>query len=384
MKIRSITIGLDPGFPLKTARITHGGRFAQEVKTICEAEGLAVQTLRLATPPFPQYLAGCSPAAVLRFAQELEACCLANGLDYCALGPVDPGLPEEQKFVDLLPDLIAGTEAVFVSARLGNGDQVPTRPVTQAIAGIMRKIADVTPDGFGNLRFAAGIHIRAQTPFFPAAFHAGPPAVSLALEAADVVASVAQPDLSPAGLVARIQQEFERQLRPLEQRLERLEPQPFRFAGFDLSPAPGPESSIAWAIERISAAPFGSPGTLAAAALVTAALKATALEQCGYCGLMLPVLEDAGLAERNNQGKISLPQLLTYSAVCGTGLDTIPLAGNVSQQHLMGLLSDVGALGWKLQKPLSVRVLPIPGRQVGEMTTFDFPYFVNTQIMDVS
>ena len=98
-----------------------------------EAEGLAVQTLRLATPPFPQYLAGCSPAAVLRFAQELEACCLANGLDYCALGPVDPSLPEEQKFVDLLPDLIAGTEGVFVSARLGNGDQVPTRPVTQTI-----------------------------------------------------------------------------------------------------------------------------------------------------------------------------------------------------------------------------------------------------------
>ena len=386
MKIRSITIGLDPGFPLKTARITQGGRFAKEVKTICEAEGVAVQTLRLATPPFPQYLAGRSPAAVLRFAQELEACCLANGLDYCALGPVDPSLPEQQQYVDLLPDLIAETDAVFVSARLGNGDQVPARPVTQAIARIMQTVAETTPDGFGNLRFAAGIHIRAQTPFFPAAFHAGAPAVSLALEAADVVASVAQPDLSPVGLVARIRQAFEHQLRPLEQRLKGFGQQPFRFAGFDLSPAPGPgsESSIARAIERISAAPFGRPGTLAAAALVTAALKETVLDQCGYCGLMLPVLEDAGLAERNNQGKIRLSQLLTYSAVCGTGLDTIPLAGTVSQQHLMGLLSDVGALGWKLQKPLSVRLLPIPGKQVGEMTTFDFPYFVNTQIMDVN
>ena len=383
MKIRSITIGLDPGFPLKTARIAHGGRFAQAVKAMCEEEGLAVQTLRVATPPFPQYLADCSPATVLRFARELEACCLANGLDYCALGPVDPGRPEERRFVDLLPDLIAGTETVFASARLGNGDQVPTQPVTQAIAGIMKTISDTTPDGFGNLRFAAGIHIRAQTPFFPAAFHAGAPAVSLALEAADVVEAVARPDLGPDGLMARIPQAFERQLRPLERRLKRLGPQPFRFAGFDLSPAPGPGSSIARAIERISAVPFGSPGTLAAAALVTAALKETALDQCGYCGLMLPVLEDAGLAERNNQGEIRLPQLLTYSAVCGTGLDTIPLAGKVSQPDLMGLLSDVGALGWKLQKPLSVRLLPVPGKQVGEMTTFDFPYFVNTQIMAV-
>ena len=383
MKIRSITIGLDPGFPLQTARITHAGGFAREVRTLCEAEGLAVQTLRLATPPFPQYLAGRSPATVLRFAQELEECGLANGLDYCALGPIDPGRPEERQFVELLPDLIAGTESVFVSARLGTGDDLPARPVTQAIAGIMKRIADRTPDGFGNLRFAAGIHIRAQTPFFPVAFHSGTPAVSLALEAADVVESVARPDLSPDELSARIRQAFEDRLRPLEGRLKRLGQQHFRFAGFDLSPAPGPGSSIARAIERISAAPFGSPGTLAAAALVTAALKETALDQCGYCGLMLPVLEDAGLAECNNQGKIRLPQLLTYSAVCGTGLDTIPLAGKVSQAQLMGLLSDVGALGWKLRKPLSVRVLPIPGKQVGEMTTFDFPYFVNTQIMAV-
>ena len=385
MKIRSITIGLDPGFPLKTARIKAAGRFATEVKLLCGEEGFQVQTLRLATPPFPQYLAGHSAATVLRFAQELEACCLATGLDYCALGPVDLSRPAEQQFGDLLPELIAETESVFVSARLGNGDQVPTRPVTHAVAGIMKTIADTTPDGFGNLRFAAGIHIRPHTPFFPAAFHTGTPTVALALEAADAVASVAQSDCSPAESVARIRRAFEQQLGPLEQRMKRLGQQPFRFAGFDLSPAPGPgpDGSIARAIEKISAVPFGSPGTLAAAALVTSALKETALDHCGYCGLMLPVLEDAGLAERNNQGKIRLSQLLTYSAVCGTGLDTIPLAGNVSQQQLMGLVADVGALGWKLQKPLSIRLLPIPGKQVGEMTTFDFPYFVNTKVMAV-
>ena len=383
MKIRSITIGLDPGFPLKTARIKAGGRFAKGVKIICEEEGIEVQTLRLATPPFPQYLAGCSPATVLRFAQELEACCLTNGLDYCALGPVDLSRPDEHRFVDLLPALIAETESVFVSARLGNGAQVPTRPMTRAVACIIKTIADTTPDGFGNLRFAAGIHIRPHTPFFPAAFHSGAPAVAFALEAADVVASVAQSDFSPAESVARIHKAFEQQLGPLERRMKRLGQQHFRFAGFDFSPAPGPESSIAQAIEKISAVPFGSPGTLAAAALVTAALKEITLDHCGYCGLMLPVLEDAGLAERNNQGKIRLSQLLTYSAVCGTGLDTIPLAGNVSSQQLMGLVSDVGALGWKLQKPLSIRLLPIPGKHVGEMTTFDFPYFVNTKTMAV-
>ena len=122
---------------------------------------------------------------------------------------------------------------------------------------------------------------------------------------------------------------------------------------------------------------------MAAAAQITAALKQTRLRTCGYCGLMLPVLEDVGLAERNTQGLLRLSSLLSYSAVCGTGLDTIPLAGEVSVGQLAAVLSDVAALGWKLAKPLSARLLPVPGKQVGETTRFDFAYFVNTRVMAV-
>ena len=385
VKIRSITMGLAPGFPLQTERIKKAGLFAKQIKTLCEEEGYEVQTLRLATPPFPQYLTGQSSAAVLRFAQELEACCVENGLEYCALGPVDLGQREEHAFADLLPDLIAQTEVVFASVRLGDGQQPPSASMTQAVAEMMRKIARSTADGFGNLRFAAGIHIRPHTPFFPAAYHSGTPAFGLACQAADVVASAANADLSPADTVGQIRTAFERQLAPLERRLQKHGQGRFRFVGYDLSPAPGPgpDGSIARAIESISGVAFGAPGTLAAAALVTAGVKETALQQCGYCGLMLPVLEDAGLAACNDQGNIRLSQLLTYSAVCGTGLDTIPLAGDVSQRELAQLLSDVNALGWKLEKPLSVRLLPIPGKRVGEMTTFDFPFFVNTRVMAV-
>ena len=97
----------------------------------------------------------------------------------------------------------------------------------------------------------------------------------------------------------------------------------------------------------------------------------------------MPVLEDVGLAERNNQGLLRLSSLLSYSAVCGTGLDTIPLAGDVSVAQLAAVLSDVAALGWKLAKPLSARLLPIPCKGVGETTQFDFAYFVNTKVMAV-
>jgi uncharacterized protein len=99
--------------------------------------------------------------------------------------------------------------------------------------------------------------------------------------------------------------------------------------------------------------------------------------------LMLPVLEDVGLAERNTQGLLRLSSLLAYSAVCGTGLDTIPLPGDVSEAQLTAVLLDVATLGWKLAKPLSARLFPIPGKQAGERTEFDFAYFVNTTVMAV-
>ena len=69
---------------------------------------------------------------------------------------------------------------------------------------------------------------------------------------------------------------------------------------------------------------MGSSGTLTAAAIITRALKAIPVKQAGYSGLMLPVLEDTVLAQRWSEGRLAIDSLLAYSAVCGTGLDTIP------------------------------------------------------------
>src|SRR5207302_5491012 len=90
------------------------------------------------------------------------------------------------------------------------------------------------------------------------------------------------------------------------------------FAGIDLSPAPLGEDSITAALELCGFGPVGTPGTLAVAAALTSALKQTGLPTCGYCGLMLPVLEDALLGRRWEEGLVNAHQLLLYSAVCGT------------------------------------------------------------------
>jgi uncharacterized protein len=155
------------------------------------------------------------------------------------------------------------------------------------------------------------------------------------------------------------------------------------FEGTDLSPAPFPsaEVSIGSAIEAAGVDRFGAPGTLFVAALITRALRRTHLRRTGFSGLMLPVLEDATLAERLSAHPLDLHALLLYSAVCGTGLDTVPLPGDISEAELTGVFLDVATLSAALSKPLTSRLLPVPGASGGDMTSFDFPYFANGRVL---
>jgi uncharacterized protein (UPF0210 family) len=95
---------------------------------------------------------------------------------------------------------------------------------------------------------------------------------------------------------------------------------------------------------------------------------------------MLPVMEDTLLARRWEEGWVGLDQLLAYSAVCGTGLDTVPLPGDSSVGELTRLICDMATLAVRLKKPLSARLLPVPGKGAGERTDFSSPYIVNTLI----
>jgi uncharacterized protein (UPF0210 family) len=101
----------------------------------------------------------------------------------------------------------------------------------------------------------------------------------------------------------------------------------------------------------------------------------------GYCGLMLPPLEDTGLASDAAAGRYTLRDILLHSAVCGIGLDTVPIPGDTPIASIAGLLRDVAALSsrWSL-KPLSVRVFPVPDAKAGDMTTFDNPHLTNTTV----
>ena len=383
MNVRSVTcfVNVEGDPPGWSAAVRRAGDLARQAKAGLESGGFPVQSLRLATQPFSQW-----PIDPVHLVPELWAQSAAAGFDYLSVGPVlADGAHADLSRLEQIPDLIRTTEAVFAGvlvARQGGGIHLGA---IRQVAHAIREIAHSTPQGFGNLRLAVLANVLPHAPFFPAAYHdGGSPALALATESADLAVEAFAADGPLALVQERLRASVEAAstrmvalVRPLAERLG------FRFAGIDFSLAPFPEDSrsIGAAVERLGVERFGAPGTLFAAALLTDCLRRADFPRCGFSGLMLPVLEDLTLATRSREGLFGVSDLLLYSAVCGTGLDTVPLPGDVSEDELAGILLDVAALALRLAKPLTARLMPVPGKKAGDPTEFDFSYFANGCIL---
>ena len=381
MKIRSITCFVDPGWPLASAALKPVEKLAERARPAFEAAGFEVQSTRLATTPFPKLIGSGDTQSAVRLAQALNTASRSMGVDYLSLGPALVEVPESYAAI---PEVLAVTEAVFLSGMLTVDGQL-SLPAVRRCAQVICSLAAILPNGFANLYFAALANVSPGAPFFPAAYHAsGEPIFALAMEAADLAVSA----FEHAASLAQARQNL---VQAVEQGAERLVQVAYvlerdcgvRFGGIDFTLAPFPQTdrSIGAALEVLGIESVGLSGTLAAAAFLTDTLDRARFPRAGFNGLMLPVLEDAVLAQRLGQGLLSVQDLLLYSAVCGTGLDTIPLPGDVSPEQLSAVLLDLAALALRLDKPLTARLMPIPGKRAGEPTEFDFPYFANSRIL---
>ncbi|MGD8402360.1 MAG: DUF711 family protein [Anaerolineales bacterium] len=381
MKIRSITYFLDPGWPLNENKFQAAGRFLDEAKSAFEAEGYQVQTTRLATIPFPTLLKGEINQAI-SLAQDIEHIATELGIAYTALGPA---LPEFPASYDIIPEAIAATENVFFSGVMADRNNI--HPATlRACAKVIVRCAPLDPNGFGNLYFAALANVPPGAPFFPAAYHQGDrPAFAIATEAADLaVEAFNRPwtvDEGRIRLVSSIEKHGQALVR-IATDLQSASPST-TFGGIDFSLAPFPtdEQSLGGAVERIGIPKIGMHGSLASAALLTEAVDRADFQHTGFSGFMQPVLEDSVLAKRAAEGTLTIKDLLLYSTVCGTGLDTVPLPGDVSADQIAALLLDLSALALRLDKPLTARLMPIPGKKAGDPTGFDFEFFANSKVM---
>ncbi len=382
MKIRSITYFMNTGWPPDEAKIAAAGKFLAHAKSLYEAEGYTVQTTRLATTPFSQTLGLDMIGLTPRLAMRISKAIAEAGIDYASLGPAMPDVLESY---DMIPDAIQAAENIFFSGEMGSLQKGISIEAVKACAQVIVKTAKITAGGFANLRFAALANVPAGSPFFPAAYHDNDaPAFALALEAADLaVSAFSSAETLEDGRKALIEQ-IETHGRQLAYLGSTFKYQySIRFGGIDFSLAPFPETtqSLGTAFENVGVPRTGLHGSLASAALLTEAIDRADFTRAGFSGLMMPVLEDANLSRRAAEGTLSVKDLLLYSAVCGTGLDTIPLPGDATADQIAALLLDVAVLGVRLNKPLTARLMPIPGKKVGDPSNFDFGFFANSKVM---
>ena len=389
MKVRSVTI-FAPLVPQDEAALAPFAAFGRTARRALEEAGYTVQTVRLATPPWPRAFP--DPARAVAAAIWLDQNAPPMGIEYISLGPVEAAQPgDHDAAIAACTPILAATQNLFCTVQIADARDGINPRAALAAAKVIEANSRLDPDGFGNLRFAALANVGPGSPFFPAAYSDparspdAPLAFALALESADLAVRAYDGADSLQEAMERLSASLEETARGLVAVLEPLAAEhraAFLGLDFSLAPFPDAEHSGAGAIESLGAAPFGAMGTLAAAALTTQALQRADYPRCGFSGLMLPVLEDSVLAARASEGTYGLHSLLLYSAVCGTGLDTVPLPGNTTPETLAAILLDVAALAVRLDKPLTARLMPVPGKRGGEPTTFDFPFFANGAILN--
>lgn len=381
MKIRSITYFCNPKFPLEEKVLKAAGRFLTKARSAYEAAGYEVQTVRLATVPFPRILGAENIDRLLEYTAQVAEVAKGLSMGYVSLGPA---LPEMPRSYEVIPDAIFVSKNVFFGGVMADKTRGLDLAAVHACAEVIVKSAPIEPNGFANLQFAALANVPAGAPFFPAAYHdRDRPAFAIATESADLAVQAFEHATSIEegrnNLVAEIEKHGQN-LAKVAKSLVSVSP---KFLGIDFSLAPFPDDahSLGNAVEKMGIPKIGLHGSLAAAAILTEAVDRANFPHTGFSGFMQPVLEDSILAKRAAEGTLSIKDALLYSAVCGTGLDTIPLPGDTTAEQLVPLLLDLSALALRLDKPLTARLMPIPGKKAGDDTNFDFGFFANSKVM---
>jgi hypothetical protein len=382
VNIRALTGFLDPGWPVDSQSVSALASCLIAARDALADAGYPVQSLRLATPPPDEFSRSVPPGDRPALARQLEAECFVQGIDYAALGPA---LPENPSGFPVIPEILATTENVFASGLFADPEGGLSLAAARACAEVIRDSSTALPDGFANLRFAALANVPAGAPFFPAAYHrGGPPALAVATEGAELAVDALRDVPSLATARRRLVSMIEAHAAAISRYAQRAAiEREVHFLGIDFSLAPFPEHgrSLGAALELLGLPAAGLAGTVAAAAFLTDCLDQAQFLRTGFCGLLLPPLEDEILAARAAEGSLTVGDLLLCSAVCGTGLDTIPLPGDTAVEDMTAVLADLGALALRLDKPLTARLMPIPGRVAGDEVHFDFPYFADSRVM---
>jgi uncharacterized protein len=346
--------------------------------------GYKTETIRIVTQPLAELVSGQSDDDALRLLKAIDDLSAKEGF-IPSVGPAMMRDSDDPRVMRLLEKALSTLPNIQANSIIAADDGIHWNVIRES-AALVRYLTDHASPSHGNFNFTATAMVKPYGPFYPGAYHTGDGRqFSIGFESANVVQEVfARTHGNFDGSVAELTKQLTIHAKVAESvGAQVAASRGWTFMGVDPTPAPLGDVSIGAAIETYTGSKFGSSGTMTAALIITTAVKAVPVKQVGYSGLMVPVLEDRLLARRWAEGTITTDALLAYSAVCGTGLDTIPYPGDISVNQLARIFGDVASLAWKWNKPLSARLQPVAGKKAGDLTEFSGPFLFNTTLHEV-
>jgi hypothetical protein len=291
---------------------------------------------------------------------------------------------------DLALTIIKKYPKSFVNLIVAKDNKIDYDAIARA-SKFIKSVSRLDNSGYNNFRVGVSCNVNPNTPFFPYTYASKEKGFSIGLEMPKVFNSVIRSNshLSLDRLRDNLVIELNPLLKEINNLASSLESNDYCFHGLDLSLAPFPEegSSVAEIIELLGIDQQGGNGTLFVTSYLTDILKTLIkknnFKATGFNGVMYSLLEDSFMGKRNSSNIYSIDSLISYSSVCGCGLDMVPLPGDVFEEEISSIILDVAALSTVLDKPLGVRLLPIPMKQEHEFTEFNMDFLFNTRIKKV-
>ena len=397
-KIRTITIftTLTQDKSLWEQTLVKATYFCNSLSQEFIKDGYEVQSIRLVSNPFGEYLNTTNAQTAIIDLREITQ--ILDTLQTPLRIRFAIGEAKNKEQIAMLPLLIkhCGDLANACVNVVLDENGVLDNEVILCCAQTVKEISECTVRGEGNFNFTVNFNCKPLIPYFPASYYHGhnenerAPFV-IGLETPDLLVEVLKQQKKSSHNVA-FNDYYSSMSEALQFHVDGIQAcihrqtigDEFYFAGIDSSAAPSKNCSSMTEVYHLMGVPyFGASGTVEASALLTRVFKNLKnVQLVGFSGLMLAVTEDMGLAEGSKE-QYDIRSLLTYSAVCGIGLDTVPIPGDTSVEKIAALMRDTGTMAFRLNKPLTVRLFPLPNLQVGDKSNFESDDLCNSFVLSV-
>ena len=391
MRIRTITLGINWGQEEASTLGRDIKSFFKKANDLFAGQGFECRTQRIALSPFAITNSKDSKSTCLSV-ERISIICQDSGIRWFSV-PFYTVKQDMEAINAIALDIAKQYKNAFINYIVTKDGQLDRNAILHS-GSFLREVSQLSSSGFDNFRCGVSFNCKPNGAFFPFTHHSGENGFSIALELVPLYIGVIRDN--PNKPIEEIRIAILETILPVLKQIDEIsrkieETTGMVYCGIDASLAPHPEhqdNSVAYLVELLGVERFGSSGTVFITSFLTdiieSLVKRSGIRSTGFNGVMYSILEDTRLGMVSSEpGNLSIDSLLAFSTICGCGIDMVPLPGDISTEEIASIMLDIAAVAVRLNKPLGIRLLPIPGKAVGEITEFDHDFLHNTRIQQI-